>query len=320
MDENNSDSKEFSIEEFDANLPNTVTLLRGANDSKLYLVGTAHFSLESQQDVSRVIQAVKPDIVVVELCKGRANILRMDEKTIEEEVRNLSLEKMINIIKENGVLQGMLNILLLNLSAQLTRDLGMAPGGEFRKAFQEVKKLRHCLFHFGDRPIKVTLKRALSVLTWWETIKLAVTLIFQKPNVSREDVERYKECDILESMLQELTEGFPKLGKVFIEERDKYLTYSLQLATCITFPPGTGQGEPVVAVGIVGIGHTPGILKLWGKVKESDIPPILIVNDKPSKGYFKKSLAVGLALYIGYKVVRSIPSSFTTKLLTAIKL
>lgn len=48
------------------------------------------------------------------------------------------IEKMRTIIKENGTLQGLMNILLLNLSAQLTRDLGMAPGGEFRRAFSEV--------------------------------------------------------------------------------------------------------------------------------------------------------------------------------------
>ncbi len=37
--------------------------------AKVYLVGTAHFSKESCEDVSLVIQAVQPDIVMVELCK-----------------------------------------------------------------------------------------------------------------------------------------------------------------------------------------------------------------------------------------------------------
>jgi pheromone shutdown protein TraB len=37
--------------------------------AKVYLVGTAHFSKESCDDVSLVIQAVQPDIVLVELCK-----------------------------------------------------------------------------------------------------------------------------------------------------------------------------------------------------------------------------------------------------------
>ena len=37
--------------------------------AKIYLIGTAHFSQESCDDVSRIIMAVQPDIVMVELCK-----------------------------------------------------------------------------------------------------------------------------------------------------------------------------------------------------------------------------------------------------------
>jgi hypothetical protein len=36
-------------------LPETVTVLDGPNGAKLYLVGTAHFSEKSQQDVSQVL-------------------------------------------------------------------------------------------------------------------------------------------------------------------------------------------------------------------------------------------------------------------------
>jgi len=43
-----------TIEEFEQNLPSTVTLLNTPFGSKVYLVGTAHFSEESQDDVSYV--------------------------------------------------------------------------------------------------------------------------------------------------------------------------------------------------------------------------------------------------------------------------
>jgi hypothetical protein len=39
----------------DDNLPETVTVLTAQNGGKLYLIGTAHFSVESQNDVSKVI-------------------------------------------------------------------------------------------------------------------------------------------------------------------------------------------------------------------------------------------------------------------------
>ncbi|KAL1137642.1 hypothetical protein AAG570_009338 [Ranatra chinensis] len=261
---------------FDDNLPSTVTLLHGEKGAKLYLIGTAHFSQESQDDVSKVIQAVKPHIVVVELCKSRASILRMDEETIKEEAKNLTFEKMRMTIKENGVLQGLMYLLLLNLSAQLTRDLGRAPGGEFRRAFAEVRKVPGCRLHFGDRPIQVTLKRALGVLSWWQCMRLTWSLVFQKQKISAEDVEKCKQSDLLESMLKEMKVDFPELGDVFVRERDIYLTYSLQLATNCQLVPHGMLTEPTVAVGVVGIGHTPGIRELWGKVEDEDIPPIMV--------------------------------------------
>lgn len=38
----------------DEGLPSTVTVLDTPDGGKVYLVGTAHFSLQSQEDVSRV--------------------------------------------------------------------------------------------------------------------------------------------------------------------------------------------------------------------------------------------------------------------------
>lgn len=133
------DPKYDDIEEFDNNLPETVTLLRGPYGSKVYIVGTAHFSEKSQNDVATVIQKVQPNIVMVELCTSRINILQLDDKTLLEEAKNINMEKITNSIKLNGVFNGLMYIMLLTMSAHLTKELGMAPGGEFRRAFTEVR-------------------------------------------------------------------------------------------------------------------------------------------------------------------------------------
>lgn len=44
---------------------------------------------------------------------------------------------------QNGVFNGLMYILLLNMSAHITRELGMAPGGEFRRAMAEVSMYIH---------------------------------------------------------------------------------------------------------------------------------------------------------------------------------
>lgn len=59
VDSDASSSGSTKLEnDFDNNLPETVSVLKHPNGAKVYLVGTAHFSRESQEDVSFVIAAV----------------------------------------------------------------------------------------------------------------------------------------------------------------------------------------------------------------------------------------------------------------------
>lgn len=89
-----SDLKVYAtIEEFNQNLPETVTLLKAPNGNNVYLVGTAHFSEESQKDVAFVIRNVRPRAVVVELCSSRVHILKHDEKTLLEEAKDINMQK-----------------------------------------------------------------------------------------------------------------------------------------------------------------------------------------------------------------------------------
>ena len=48
----------------------------------------------------QTIRETKPDTVVVELCSSRINILRMDEKMLLEEAKNINFEKVQQAIKQ----------------------------------------------------------------------------------------------------------------------------------------------------------------------------------------------------------------------------
>ncbi|XP_057318794.1 traB domain-containing protein isoform X2 [Microplitis mediator] len=293
----------------DDRLPETVSLLTTPDGGKVYLVGTAHFSEESQNDVSMIIQAVQPHIVMVELCDARVHILQLDEQTVLREAENLNMQKILMTIQQNGLFNGIIYVLLLNMSAHMTRQLGMAPGGEFRRAFSEARKIPNCLVQLGDRPINVTVKRALASLSWWQAISLFWCLLRSKDPISKEDVERCKRRDLLERLLAEMTAEYPTLGEVFVNERDKFLAHSLQLSVR---PFQSSQGiKSTRAVGVVGIGHLPGIIKHWGKVHSSDILPLMQIppqslSSKLLRVTIKASL-VGAVIYVGYKFI-PIPS------------
>jgi pheromone shutdown protein TraB len=50
---------------------------------------------------------------------------------------------------------------LLYFSSRLTKELGMAPGGEFRRAFLEARNIPGCIIQLGDRPIEVRTLRSI---------------------------------------------------------------------------------------------------------------------------------------------------------------
>lgn len=54
-------------------LPSSVTFLRtnGAQEKHVYVIGTAHVSKVSVEEVYRAIYLIQPDTVVLELCGQR---------------------------------------------------------------------------------------------------------------------------------------------------------------------------------------------------------------------------------------------------------
>lgn len=190
-------------------LPDTVTVLSGPAGGKVYLVGTAHFSHQSNEDVAEVIQKTKPNVVVVELCESRVAILALDEETILEESKNMSFEQIRQYIQKQGLVQGIMYSLLLSMSAKLTRELGMAPGGEFRRAFAEAKRVPGCIIQLGDRPVNITLRRAISFLSLWQKLKMGFSIISSQDTITKEEVEKCKQKDLLQSMLAEITDEYP---------------------------------------------------------------------------------------------------------------
>ncbi|OAD60079.1 TraB domain-containing protein, partial [Eufriesea mexicana] len=252
----------------DEKLPETVTLLTTPEGGKLYLVGTAHFSVKSQNDI---IQAVQPHIVAVELCEARINIINITEEAIYHNTKELDISRLIEILKCYGVYYGLLHIVLYRMMARLVKEFGMPPGGEFRTAFKEAKKIPNCIIQLADRSINVTFLRALRQLSWWEIIKLIWLIIQSDSCISIQDIEHYKQKCVLKQMILSLKEKYPAIEKTFITERDIYLTYHLQEAIAAQL---TSKQSPRV-VAVVGIGHTDGIIKNWGKVEASDILPIM---------------------------------------------
>uniref|UniRef100_A0A3Q1ELM6 Pannexin 2 n=1 Tax=Acanthochromis polyacanthus TaxID=80966 RepID=A0A3Q1ELM6_9TELE len=282
-------------------LPETVTRLTAPDGSLLYLVGTAHFS---DSKIHRICSVQKPDVVVVELCQYRVSMLKMDENTLLREAKDINLDKVQQAIKQNGLMSGLMQILLLKVSAHITEQLGMAPGGEFREAFREAGRVPFCKFHLGDRPIPVTFKRAIAALSLWQKARLAWGLCFLSDPISKEDVEKCKQKDLLEQTMSEMIGEFPALHQTIVAERDIYLTHTLRQATrCVEAPPNA-QKVPAVVVGVVGMGHVPGIERNWEK--QLNINEIMSVAPPSRFGWVLRAVVKGVVVgMLGYACYRA---------------
>lgn len=291
-------------------LPDTVTILDAENGAKVYIVGTAHFSKNSQDDVAKTIELTQPDVVVVELCSSRVGILQLNEEKLLEEAKNINFEKFRSLVRQAGMIQGIVHILLLSLSAHLTEQLGMAPGGEFRRALQEAQKIPGCRIQLGDRPVGITLRRAIHSLSLWQKLQLMWCLLTSKEPISKEEVERCKQHDLLEEMMREMAGEFPALSRVFVKERDLYLVHSLRLAT-EPMPRASEAGEfgPAVVVGVVGIGHVQGIVENWEK--DFDVQELLRVPESSRAGLLIKrtfqAAIIGLISWGCFKLYEHLP-------------
>ncbi|XP_022705051.1 uncharacterized protein LOC111269589 [Varroa jacobsoni] len=296
-----SDNKDLGSGLDDFKLPSTCQILKAPSGSTVYLIGTAHFSRKSQNDVRRVIRSVKPERVVVELCKQRMHILTLDEKLLLSEASKLSMTTIRETIRKMGILQGSMFLLMMQLSAHLANKLEMAPGGEFRVAYQEAERLPMCRVYLADRELNITLWRTWANLGVCQRIRIIWNLITSTEDMTIEDVERCKEKDMLEQLLGELCTDYPEMSKVILTERDHYLCRSLYDAAMV--PP-----TPVTVVAVVGIGHQRGIIENWSRAADIDSQKLLVVPPAPlTVRITGRLLRVGMWAAVGFTVYKLMP-------------
>jgi pheromone shutdown protein TraB len=209
---------------------------------QVILVGTAHVSQESVEEVRRIIDEEKPDRVCVELDEGRYRSLEQGSSW-----QNLNIGK---VLREGKGFLLMANLVLSSFQKRLGEDRGAKPGAEMLAAVEAARTLG-VPYSLCDREISVTLRRAWSRTSFWGKSKMLSAMlasIFSSEKLSAEDIEKLKEKDVLQEMMDELAAYLPVAKEVLIDERDTYLAEKIRLA----------EGTKVVAV--VGAGHVSGIV------------------------------------------------------------
>uniref|UniRef100_M1CH24 TraB family protein n=1 Tax=Solanum tuberosum TaxID=4113 RepID=M1CH24_SOLTU len=121
----------------------------------VYVVGTAHVSAESCQEVQAVINFLKPQVVFLEICSGRVAVL------IPHNSKVPTMGDMMDMWKKN---KNPFEILYSWLITKVANQLEVVPGGEFRVAYEEAMKYGGKVI-LGDRPVQLKEMDDVDMLT-----------------------------------------------------------------------------------------------------------------------------------------------------------
>ncbi len=222
------------------------------NDREIILVGTAHISKESMEEVDKTVRDTLPDCVAVELDEQRYESIKSPEAW-----KNLDIVK---VLKEKRGFIMLANLVLGSFQRRMGADVGVKPGDEMRSALTVSEELGIPV-EMVDRPIQTTLRRAWAKNSLWGKLKLLSALFaaaFEKEEISAEQIESLKSSNEMDSMMDELACYLPTVKEVLIDERDRYL--ASHIWNC--------KGKKVLAV--LGAGHLPGVEKFLNGIASGE--------------------------------------------------
>ena len=209
---------------------------------EIKIIGTAHVSQKSIEEVIDAIGEWNPDVVAIELDQGRYN--GMKQQQLNPDIEELLQAKNFN--------QLLIQWVLAYIQRKIGMDVGVEPGAEMKAAIAEAEK-KGIELALIDREIGITLHRFWGSMSILEKLKmfyaLAGSLIYADDAGEMIDIEELKKEDFVTMAMNEFHKYSPRGAYALITERDAYMSYNLiRLAQ---------NHERVLAV--VGAGHRNGM-------------------------------------------------------------
>lgn len=262
------------------------------------LIGTAHVSEKSVDEVKAVIRNLKPDVVAVELCRGRYDSLERNAQEDQVPIKDL--------LSGGKIYYYVIHWLLAHLQKKIGEDMGVKPGAEMLSAMEEAETIGANVALI-DRDIQVTLQRFWGKMKFPEKIRMIGSLLgglveIEKGNDIDIDIDQITEPDFVAELVSELRGFAPTAARVLIDERDAYLAGSIVKAA--------ESGNKIVVV-VIGAGHKAGVINYLKNPKS--IPSLDSLMEIP-----KKSLGIGKI--IGFVFVGLIVAFFVLLLLSGVSL
>nr|WP_298377577.1 TraB/GumN family protein [uncultured Halomonas sp.] len=190
-------------------------------DTRYTLLGTAHVSRASAEEVRALIRSGEFDAIAIELCESRYQSLTNPNALADQDL--------FQIFRQGKAGMVAASLALGAFQQRVAEQSGIEPGAEMRAAVNESRDADLPLLLI-DREVGTTLKRVYANVPWWQRMGLITGLfgsLLSRQQVSSEDIERLKQGDVLESTFNEFAEQSEALYTPLIAERDRYMALRL---------------------------------------------------------------------------------------------
>ena len=211
--------------------------------AEIRIVGTAHVSQQSVDEVRTAIGEFTPDVVAIELDPSRFQALK-------RQAADPTVKDVLEVKNFNSLL---VQWLLAYLQRKIGFDVGVEPGAEMKIAIEEAEK-RGIAIALVDRDIRITLMRFWNSLGVFEKIKMVWALVIsiaEVDNGQQIDIEALKEQDVIDVVMEEFRKFSPNGARALIDERDAFIAHQLVLLKA--------QRPEGKILAVVGAGHRQGI-------------------------------------------------------------
>ncbi len=245
---------------------------------EIILLGTAHVSKESAEEVRQLIEEENPDSICIELDDARYQSMNNKKKWEDTDL--------VEVIKKKQAFLLLANLILASYQKRMADKMGSEVGKEMSTAIA-LSKERNIPLVLADRSVQTTFKRIWAKHSLKEKVRIIAALLSTddaEESISAEDIEKLKSGDMLEEALKEISREFPIVYEVLVEERNRILAYNIRHA----------PGPKVLAV--LGAAHVPGISEEIYKV--TSIDALNTVPEKSAKEQWKKYIIPALLVIL----------------------
>lgn len=272
--------------------PTTSLLRSDKSDNEVYLLGTAHISQASHEEVVDLIHLVKPKYVFVELDANRAAQFRSSSSSNSVSKNGNNMTDSFNTLFK-GIGKGLPPNILQQLPPQIMTNVvlpmvqkapemmsrmgwlgGSTQGAEMKAAIEEAERIgATCIY--GDVDFQDTMRELKLVMMGMVTNPLhLMQMIHNAPSPPKElaeltgillnggnptqIVEAVKTREQAKQMTKYVSQAVPPLYDVIITKRDVHMAKMLK--------KHCAEGK---VVAVVGAGHVEGIEREWEALDNS---------------------------------------------------